>query len=347
MQKIPLGNSGLFVSKICLGTMTFGDQNSENEAFRLLDYAVDRGINFIDTAEIYPVMPQAKTQGLSETIIGNWLKTRGLRDKIVLATKVSGPSRSIPWVREGKNDLDESNIRLAVESSLKRMQTDYIDLYQLHWPSRNVPFFGKNVFNPKDERPCVPIEETLATLGRLIEEGKIRHIGVSNESAWGLMEYLKVAEMRGLPKIASIQNAYNLIDRHFEIGMDEICFRENVGLIAYSPLAFGQLTGKYIDNPKTRGRLTLFTSDWSAHYRRPAVLEATRRYMELAREQGMTPAQLALAWCYSRWFIDATLIGGTRLEHLKENIDALSLTIPLDVTDRINEIHASITNPAL
>ena len=347
MQKIPLGNSGLFVSKICLGTMTFGDQNSENEAFGLLDYAVDRGINFIDTAEIYPVMPQAKTQGLSETIIGNWLKKRGLRDKIVLATKVSGPSRSIPWVREGKNDLDESNIRLAVESSLKRMQTDYIDLYQLHWPSRNVPFFGKNVFNPKDERPCVPIEETLATLGRLIEEGKIRHIGVSNESAWGLMEYLKVAEMRGLPKIASIQNAYNLIDRHFEIGMDEICFRENVGLIAYSPLAFGQLTGKYIDNPKTRGRLTLFTSDWSAHYRRPAVLEATRRYMELAREQGMTPAQLALAWCYSRWFIDATLIGGTRLEHLKENIDALSLTIPLDVTDRINEIHASITNPAL
>ena len=347
MQKIPLGNSGLFVSKICLGTMTFGDQNSESEAFRLLDYAVERGINFIDTAEIYPVMPQAKTQGLSETIIGNWLKKRGLRDKIVLATKVSGPSRSIPWVRGGKNDLDENNVRLAVESSLKRMQIDYIDLYQLHWPSRNVPFFGKNTFHPKDERPCVPIEETLGTLGRLIEEGKIRHVGVSNESAWGLMEYVKVAEMRGLPKIASIQNAYNLIDRHFEMGMDEICFRENVGLIAYSPLAFGQLTGKYIDNPKTRGRLTLFTSDWSAHYRRPAVLEATRRYMELAREQGMTPAQLALAWCYSRWFIDATLIGGTRLEHLKENIDALSLTLPLDVTDRINEIHASITNPAL
>lgn len=347
MQKIPLGTSGMFVSKVCLGTMTFGDQNNESEAFRLLDYAVERGINFIDTAEIYPVMPQAVTHGLSEIIIGDWLKKRRNRDSIVLATKIAGPSRLIPWIRNGKNDLDELNIRLAVENSLKRLQTDYIDLYQLHWPSRNVPFFGKVIFNPKDERPSVPIEETLGALGKLIEEGKIRHIGISNESAWGLMEFIKMAEMKGLPKIVSIQNAYNLTDRHFEICMDEICFRENVGLIAYSPLAFGQLTGKYIDNPKIRGRLTLFSADWNAHYRRPAVLEATRQYMQLAREHNMTPAQLALAWCYSRWFIDATIIGATKLDHLKENIDAISISLSDEIVDRINEIHALITNPAL
>ena len=347
MQKIPLGTSNLLMSKVCLGTMTFGDQNSESEAFGLLDYAVERGINFIDTAEIYPVKPQAATQGLSETIIGNWLKKRGLRDKIVLATKVAGPSRLIPWLRNGKNDLNEANIRLAVEGSLRRLKTDCIDLYQLHWPSRNVPFFGKTVFNPRDERPHIPIEETLSVLGKLIEEGKIRYIGISNESAWGLMEFVRLAEMKGLPRIVSIQNAYNLTDRHFEIGMDEICFRENIGLLAYSPLAFGQLTGKYIDNPKTHGRLTLFYSDWNAHYRRPAVLEATRQYMQLARDHGITPAQLALAWCYSRWFIDATIIGGTRPEHLKENIDAISISLSDEVIDHINEIHAMITNPAL
>lgn len=347
MQKIPLGTSGMHVSKVCLGTMTFGDQNNESEAFQLLDYAFDRGINFIDTAEIYPVMPQAATQGLSETIIGNWLKKRGLRDKIVLATKVAGPSRLISWLRNGKNDLDEKNIRLAVEGSLRRLKTDYIDLYQLHWPSRNVPFFGKVIFNPKDERPSIPVEETLTVLGKLIDEGKIRHIGISNESAWGLMEFIKTAEAKGLPRIVSIQNAYNLTDRHFEIGMDEICFRENIGLIAYSPLAFGQLTGKYIDNPKIRGRLTLFSSDWNAHYRRPAVLEATRQYMQLAKDHGMTSAQLALAWCYSRWFIDATIIGGTKLEHLKENIDAISISLSDQIADRINEIHSLITNPGL
>ncbi len=347
MQKIPLGTSGMYVSKVCLGTMTFGDQNNESEAFRLLDYAFDRGINFIDTAEIYPVKPQAATQGLSETIIGNWLKKRGLRDKIVLATKVAGPSRLIPWLRNGKNDLDEKNIRLAVEGSLRRLKTDCIDLYQLHWPSRNVPFFGKVIFNPKDERPSIPIEETLAALDKLMDEGKIRHIGISNESAWGLMEFIKIAETKGLPRIASIQNAYNLTDRHFEIGMNEICFRESIGLIAYSPLAFGQLTGKYIDNPKIRGHLTLFSADWNAHYRRPGVLKATRQYMQLAKDHGMTPAQLALAWCYSRWFIDATIIGGTKLEHFRENIDAISISLSDEIIDHINEIHSLITNPGL
>jgi aryl-alcohol dehydrogenase-like predicted oxidoreductase len=346
MQKIPLGTSGLYVSKICLGTMTFGDQNSEAEAHSQLDYALERGINFIDTAELYPSMPRAQTQGASETIIGKWLKNSGNRGKIIVATKITGPSRNITWIRDGHNDLNEANIRAAVDSSLKRLQTDYIDLYQLHWPSRNVPIFGNTSFNPEAERPFVPIEETLAALGKLIKEGKIRHIGVSNESAWGVCEYIKQSEMNGLPRIASIQNAYNLTNRDFEKELDEICFRENVGLLAYSPLAFGRLTGKYLQNPEPEGRLTIFSANWSPRYFRPAVLEAARRYAELARDNGMTPTQLALAWCYSRWFIDATIIGGTQLAQLQENIDALSVTLSEETIKNINAIHDDITNPA-
>lgn len=346
MQKIPLGTSGMYVSKICLGTMTYGDQNSEAEAHSQLDFALERGINFIDTAEIYPSMPRAQTQGASETIIGNWLKKSGKRNKLILATKVTGPSRHITWIRNSYNDLNEANIRAAVDSSLKRLQTDYIDLYQLHWPSRNVPIFGNTSFNPEAERPYVAIEDTLAVLGKLIKDGKIRHIGVSNESAWGVCEYLKQSEMNGLPRIASIQNAYNLANRNFETGMDEICFRENVGLLAYSPLAFGRLTGKYLENPESHGRLTIFPASWSPRYFRPSVLEAARRYAALARANNMTPAQLALAWCYSRWFIDSTIIGSTKLAQLQENIDALSISLSDEVIETINAIHADITNPA-
>lgn len=346
MQKIPLGTSGMYVSKICLGTMTYGDQNSEAEAHSQLDFALERGINFIDTAEIYPSMPRAQTQGASETIIGNWLKKSGKRNKLILATKVTGPSRHITWIRNSYNDLNEANIRAAVDSSLKRLQTDYIDLYQLHWPSRNVPIFGNTSFNPEAERPYVAIEDTLAVLGKLIKDGKIRHIGVSNESAWGVCEYIKQSEMNGLPRIASIQNAYNLANRNFETGMDEICFRENVGLLAYSPLAFGRLTGKYLENPESHGRLTIFPASWSPRYFRPSVLAAAKHYADLARANNMTPAQLALAWCYSRWFIDSTIIGSTKLTQLQENIDALSITLSDDVIETINAIHADITNPA-
>lgn len=347
MLKMPLDTSGLYVSKLCLGSMTFGAQNTQEEAFSQLDYAVEHGINFIDTAEAYPVMPGPETQGASETIIGNWLKKRGQRDKIILATKIIGPSRNITWIRNGVTDLNEASIREAVEGSLKRLQTDYIDLYQLHWPSRNVPIFGQSTFNPQAERPCVAIEETLIALDKLIKEGKIRQIGVSNESAWGICEYIKQAETKGLPRIASIQNTYNLTNRHFEIGLDEVCFRKNVGLLAYSPLAFGQLTGKYVDDPMSIGRLTFFPASWTPRYLRPAVLEAARRYVALARENDMSPAQMALAWCYSRWFIDSTIIGGTCLKHLKENIGALSIVLPDDILDGINEIHATITNPAM
>ena len=261
MQKIPLGTSDLRVTKLCLGTMTFGEQNNEAQSHALLDFAVERGINFVDTAEIYPVMPRAETQGDSERIIGNWLKKTGNRSKIILATKVTGPARRINWIRGNDNDVNETHIRSAVEASLKRLQTDYIDLYQIHWPSRNVPIFGDRTFNPLAERPCTAIEDTLAALDKLIKEGKIRHIGVSNESSWGICEYIKHAEMKGLPRIASIQNAYHLGNRIFEVDLDEVCFRENVGLIAYSPLGFGQLTGKYIDDPEAQGRLTIFPPD--------------------------------------------------------------------------------------
>ncbi|TFW13225.1 aldo/keto reductase [Massilia arenosa] len=346
MQRTKLGRTDLKVSKVCLGTMTFGEQNTEAQAHAQLDYALERGINFIDTAEMYPVMPSARTQGSTERFIGTWLKKSGKRADVVLATKVAGPNASMYWVRNGQNNLDERNIRAAVEDSLRRLQTDYIDLYQLHWPSRNVPIFGNNTFNPTRERACVAIEDTLAALGQLVEEGKIRHIGVSNESSWGVSEFVKQAESKGLPRIATIQNLYNLTARAFETSfLDETCYREDVSLLAYSPLAFGQLSAKYLDDPKAHGRLTIFPPTWSPRYLRPAVLEAVQEYAALARAHGITPAQMALAWCYTRWFVASTIIGATTLEQLKENIDAAGLVLPPDVVDRIDAIHARWTNP--
>jgi aryl-alcohol dehydrogenase-like predicted oxidoreductase len=345
INKIQLGCSNLLVSKICLGTMTFGEQNTEAEAHSQLDYALERGINFIDTAEMYPVMPRAETQGRTEQFIGNWLKKSSRRDDIILATKVTGPAR-MAWIRNGRTDLDARNIREAVNASLKRLQTDYIDLYQLHWPSRNVPIFGQIGFNSDHERPHVPIEETLAALGDLIKDGKIRHIGVSNESAWGVCEFVKQSEMHGLPQIASIQNCYHLANRSFESSLDEVCFRENVALLAYSPLAFGQLTAKYIDHPNAQGRLTLFPPTWSPRYLRAEVMEAASRYAAVARAHGLTPAQMALAWCYSRRFVASTIIGATSLTQLRENIDASTISLSQEVVAQINAIHTQLSNPA-
>ena len=345
MKKIKLGSSELHVSQICLGTMTFGEQNTEAEAHDQLDLALDLGINFIDAAEMYPVMPRAETQGETERMIGTWLKKSGRRADIVLATKVAGPNPAMSWIRDGKNDLNAANIHAAVDASLQRLQTDTIDLYQLHWPSRNVPIFGQLSFNPKAERPCTPIEETLDVLDGLVKAGKIRYIGVSNESAWGVSEFIKQSELKGTPRIVSIQNAYHLANRSFEAALDETCFREQVGLLAYSPLAFGQLTGKYLNDAKAQGRLTIFPPTWSPRYLRPTVIEAARRYAALAVEHGMTPTALALAWCYSRWFVASTIIGATSLSQLKENIDALSVTLSDDVIKAINAIHIAITNP--
>jgi aryl-alcohol dehydrogenase-like predicted oxidoreductase len=346
MQKNQLGASALKVSKICLGTMTFGEQNSEAEAHSQLDYALERGINFIDTAEMYPVMPRAETQGSTERFIGSWLKKTGKRGALVLASKVAGPNPNQHWIRGGKNNLDAANIRAAVEASLRRLQTDHIDLYQLHWPSRNVPIFGASAFEPQNERPCVAVEDTLAALGSLVDAGKIGQIGLSNESSWGVSEFVKQSELRGLPRIATIQNLYNLTARGFETSLlDETCFRENVGLLAYSPLAFGQLSAKYLDDPKAHGRLTLFPPTWSPRYLRPPVLAAVKEYAALARANGMTPAQMALAWCYSRWFVASTIIGATSLAQLKENIDAAEIRLPAEVLQAIDAIHARLPNP--
>ncbi len=346
MERKQLGLTDLMVSKVALGTMTFGEQNTEAEAHSQLDYAVERGINFIDTAEMYPVMARAETQGATERFIGSWLKKTGRRRDVILATKIAGPNVNMPWIRGANHCLDATNVRAAVEDSLRRLHTDYIDLYQIHWPSRNLPIFGANSFNPQAERPAVPIEETLAALSEMVQAGTIRYVGVSNESAWGVCEYIKQAEMHGLPRIATVQNLYNLAARGFETSlMDEACYREGVSLLAYSPLAFGQLTAKYLDDPQARGRLTIFPQNWSPRYVRPAVLAATAEYAALARENGLTPAQMALAWCYSRWFVGSTIIGATNLAQLKENIDAADLVLSPEIVAGIDAIHAKYTNP--
>lgn len=345
MERRRLGQTDLLVSKVCLGTMTFGEQNTESEAHSQLDYALERGINFIDTAEMYPVMARPDTQGSTERYIGSWLKKSGRRADVVLATKIAGPNKMMPWIRGASHKLDATNIRAAVADSLRRLHTDYIDLYQIHWPSRNLPIFGANSFNPQAERPAVPIEETLGALDELVRAGTIRHIGVSNESAWGVCEYIKQAEVRGLPRIATVQNLYNLTARAFETSLvDEACYREGVSLLAYSPLAFGQLTAKYLDDPNARGRLTIFPKNWSPRYVRPAVLAAAAEYAALARAHGMLPSQMALAWCYSRWFVGSTIIGATSLAQLKENIDAADLVLSAEVAAEIDEIHARYMN---
>ncbi|MCA1854566.1 aldo/keto reductase [Massilia oculi] len=345
MERRQLGQTDLMVSPICLGTMTFGEQNTEAQAHSQLDYALERGINFIDTAEMYPVMARPDTQGLTERYIGSWLRKTGRRRDIVLATKIAGPNKMMPWIRGANHNLDAVNIRAAVEDSLRRLHTDYIDLYQIHWPSRNLPIFGANSFDPDAERPAVPIAETLGALDELVRAGTIRHIGVSNESTWGLCQYIKRSEQHGLPRIATVQNLYNLTARLFETSlMDEACYREGISLLAYSPLAFGQLSAKYLDDPQARGRLTVFPKNWSPRYVRPSVLAATAEYAALARAHGLTPAQMALAWCYSRRFVASTIIGATSLAQLEENIDAGELVLPPAVLAGIDEIHARYTN---
>jgi aryl-alcohol dehydrogenase-like predicted oxidoreductase len=351
MEYSKLGNTELNVSKICLGTMTYGDQNSEAEAHEQLDYALAQGINFIDTAEMYPVPPKAETYTRTESMVGSWLKKQP-RDKVILGGKVAGPRRGMDWIRGGPPALDRANIRTAIEGSLRRLQTDYIDVYQLHWPERNVPMFGQYQFDPKQEldtdgnpRHWVSIHNQLEVLAELVQEGKVRAIGLSNEQPWGLMEFLRIASEYDLPRVTTVQNCYNLINRGMEFGMTEVLYRENVSLLAYSPLAFGHLTGKYVDNPQAKGRVTMFLG-YAQRYKKPGVFPASAAYAELAREHGLTPTQLALSFVYHRWFVSSTIIGATTMTQLKENIEAWQVKLTPEILAGIEHLHLTMMNPA-
>ncbi len=347
MELRPLGKTDLRVSALCLGTMTFGQQNSESEGHEQLDYALSRGINFIDTAEVYSIPPRPETQGSTERIIGSWLACRRNRDKVVIATKVAGRSE-MAWLRKDGRPptLDRKNILEAVEGSLKRLQTDYIDLFQLHWPDRSVPLFGAggSTWREPSVREEVPIEETLAVLSEFVRSGKVRHIGLSNETPWGVAQFLRAAEQGVGPRVVSIQNAYHLMNRAFEMGLAEFAWRERVGLLAYSPLAQGYLTGKYQNGARPAGaRTTLFQR--GQRYEAPGAASAIDAYLGLAKELGIDPAQLAIAFAASRSFVTSAIIGATTMAQLKIDIDAIAVKISPAIEERIDAIHSVHTNP--
>jgi aryl-alcohol dehydrogenase-like predicted oxidoreductase len=344
MEFTTLGKTDLKVSKICLGTMTWGEQNTEAEGHEQLDYALDRGVNFIDTAETYPVPSRRETYGSSERIIGTWIARRKNRDRVVLVSKIAGPS-SLTWIRDPLR-FDEASIREALEGSLQRLQTEYLDLYQLHWPERHTNYFGRRGYqHDPDDSWEDNFLEILRTMQDLIGEGKIRHFGISNETPWGLMHFLHLSEMHDLPRCTSIQNPYNLLNRTFEIGLAEIVIREQCGLLAYSPLAFGLLSGKYHTGkalPKARLNQFKEMSRYSGH----ETYRATIRYLDIAEEYGLNPPQMALAYVHSRPFLTSTVIGATTMEQLKENIDSINFQLPEEAVGEIEKIHNLIPNPA-
>lgn len=345
MKYNKLGRTEIEVSHICLGTMTWGEQNTEAEAHQQLDYAVDAGINFFDTAEMYPVPPKAETQGLTESYIGSWLAKRQDRDKLIIASKVCGHESFVDYMREGEVKLDKRNIHQALEASLKRLQTDYLDLYQIHWPDRDTNYFGRLNYYHAPEKDKIPIAETLDVLNGLVKEGKIRTVGISNETPWGCAEYLRLANEQGLPRIVSIQNPYNLLNRTFEIGLSEFTHREQTGLLAYSPLAFGVLSGKFLNGARPAGtRLVLW--DRFSRYTNPQADAATAAYVSLAQENGLDPAQMALAFVNSRPFLTSNIIGATSMEQLKSNIESIDIKLSKDIIRAIESIHEKIPNPA-
>lgn len=338
-----LGFTQIDVSLICLGTMTWGEQNSEAEAHEQLDYAIAHGVNFIDTAEMYPIPPKGSTQGLTETCIGNWLKRRGRRDKLVLATKVAGPADWMAHLRGGPR-LNRAHINTAIEASLKRLQTDYVDLYQVHWPARSTNYFGQLGYAVNDDADADAIAETLDALDELVRAGKVREIGISNETPWGAAQYLKLAHEKQQSRIVSIQNPYSLLNRSFEIGLAEFADRENTGLLAYSPLGFGVLSGKYIrGSAESNSRLKLFES--YTRYSNAPGLAATAEYVELAEQHGLSPAQMALAFVNAQPFVTANIIGATTMAQLEENIASIDVSLDRDVLDAIDAIHARYSNP--
>lgn len=342
MQYVKLPHSSLEVSKLCLGTMTFGEQNTQKDADQQLDLALDNGINFIDTAEMYPVPPIAQTQGKTEEFIGNWLQKSGKREKIVLATKVAGP-RNVPHIRDNMA-LDHRNIHLAVDASLERLKTDYIDLYQVHWPQRQANYFGKLNYETPEKNDDTPIIETLEALGDLVRAGKVRYIGISNETPWGLMTYLRLAEKHDLPRIVTIQNPYNLLNRSFEVGLSEVSHYEGVKLLAYSPMAFGILSGKYLNGARPEGaRCTLY--ERFKRYFTPQGIKATEAYVQLAKEHGLDPAQMALAFVNQQPFLASNIIGATTLAQLESNIQSKDIVLSAEVLAQIDEIFTLYSNP--
>lgn len=337
-----LGDSELNVSEITLGTMTFGEQNTQADAHQQLDYAVSRGINFIDTAEMYPVPPRAETQGYTEQYIGQWLKHQQ-RDKLIIASKVTGPARGYDWIRGGPR-ISREHIEQAVELSLERLQTDYIDLYQVHWPDRNVPMFGQRHFDPGNERDAISIAEQLDALSAMIQAGKVRYIGLSNETPWGLGQFVKFAEELNLPRVVSLQNAYSLLNRSLENGLSEVIYRENIGLLAYSPLAFGLLSGKY-RVPGGSGRVSIFPG-FAQRYSKQNVNEAVAEYCVLAERAGLSPAVMALAFVRQRWFVTSTIIGATSLQQLQQDIDSVGVNLSEELMQDIDEIYQRFPDPA-
>ena len=343
MEYRPLGRTGLNVSAVCLGTMTWGNQNSEAEAHEQLDYALDQGVNFIDTAEMYAVPVSAEHYGKTEQYIGTWLAARGNRDKVILATKVSGPSNR-PFVRDGNSRLDAKNINAAIDASLQRLQTDYVDLYQLHWPDRNTNFFGKLGFVHASDEDMIPPEETLAALDGLVKSGKVRHVGLSNETPWGVMEFLKLAETRGLPRMASVQNPYSLVNRIFEVGLAEPAVREDCGLLAYAPQAAGWLSGKYLGGALPEGsRKAVFNQ--KSRYDNPRGEAAIADYVAVARDNGLDPCQMAISFVLSRPFTTAAIVGATTMTQLRNAIGSMEITLPPAVLEQIEAVHAQNPNP--
>ena len=340
-----LGNTDLKVSTICLGTMTWGEQNNQKEAFEQMDYAVSQGINFFDTAEMYAVPSTEKTFGKTETIIGNWFKERNNRKKVILATKISGPGLS--WIRGGGLQYTKENISSALLESLERLQTDYIDLYQLHWPERNTNYFGKLGYKHKtEEREWNDFESILRTLKQFVDEGKIRYIGLSNESAWGLSKFLELSKSQDLPRVMSVQNPYNLLNRTYEVGLAEISIREQSGLLAYSPLASGVLSGKYRNNQKPKGsRLQLF-GDYFPRYARKSSNLAVEEYFKVAKKHKISLAQLSLAFVNQQSFVTSNIIGATTMKQLKENIGSTNIKLSSEIIDEINSVHKNNSNPA-
>ena len=345
MKYKKLGGTDLKVSLICLGTMTWGEQNSQEEGFEQMDFALEKGVNFFGTAELYAIPPKAKTYGRTEEIIGDWFKIKKNRKKIILASKIAGPG--LKWIRGGGSQYSPKNIEEALHNSLKRLQTDYIDLYQLHWPERNTNYFGDlDYVHDEKEKSWNSFESILNTLKKFIDQGKIRYIGLSNETPWGFSKYLEIAKEKNLPKVVSVQNPYSLVNRTYEVGMSEISIRERAGLLAYSPLAVGYLTGKYRNKkiPKN-SRLDLFYENYP-RYHNERTYEAVDEYFKISEKYKISLSQLALAFVNSRDFVTSNIIGATTMEQLQENIDSINITLNENVMNEINLIHEKIPNPA-